>query len=73
MSYNISLLCAIKWHQLQASSVDRDVNGDDIICDNGMIEVNLGYEIVYILKFPCCDDYKSTLTLYLRSNLSFIS
>jgi hypothetical protein len=35
------------------SSVDLNLRGDDITWDNGVMEKNLDYEIVYFFKFPC--------------------
>jgi hypothetical protein len=43
MNYNISLLCGIKLRQLPVCSIERCSNGDDIICDNDVIEVNHNY------------------------------
>jgi hypothetical protein len=66
----MSLLCGIKFHQLPVSSVEQCLNGDDIVWDNGVIDVNPDNEIVYILKFPSYSDYNSTPVFNLRTNLS---
>jgi hypothetical protein len=65
----MSLLSGIKLHHLSVSSFEPRLNGDDIIWDNGVIEVNHEFEIVHILKFPSYGDYNSTSVFYLRSNL----
>jgi hypothetical protein len=67
----MSLLCGIKLHQLPVSAVELRLNRDDIIWDNGVIEVNSDYEIGDIIKFPSYNDSNSMPILYLRSDLGF--
>jgi hypothetical protein len=65
----MSLLCETQLYQLPVISGELLLNGDDIIWDNGVIEVNSVYEIGCILKFPTYGDRNNSSVFYLRTNL----